>query len=155
MPYVCSERGASFFIMEVKIKRTVEVNVKALEVRAGVRYWKDATINGEEDTEGKIPCRIDDNWCPIIEIETGKIRNWTQGVNADIHYKVCDDGDYYLLDENNEVVLENDGYVPSCLAINDSGYGDYIIMKVDENGMIEDWKFDKSDIIKMMDDEED
>jgi hypothetical protein len=30
--------------------------------------------------------------------------------------------------------------VLDCLAINDRGYGDYIIMTIDENGKIKNWK---------------
>jgi hypothetical protein len=135
--------------MKFKIKKEVEVDVKTLKVRAGVRYYEDATINGVEDTEGDLtPCKEGENWCPIIEIETGIIKNWEQGKTADVHFKVCDDGNYYLLDKNEEVVLEKDGYVPDCLAINSNGYGDYIIMKIDENGIIEDWKFDIDDFIE-------
>lgn len=134
--------------MKVKIKKEVEVTVKTLKVRAGARYWEDATVNGIEDTEGKlIPCREGDNWCPIIDIETGRITNWETGKTADIHYKVCDDGDYHILDENDEEVLHLNGYVPDILAINDNGYGDYIILEINEEGFIKDWKFDISNFI--------
>jgi len=54
---------------------------------------------------------------------------------------------YVIVDENNEQVLHKNGYVPDCLAIEDSGYGDYIIIKVDENGLINNWKFNISDFI--------
>lgn len=134
--------------MKVKIKKEVEVEVKTLHVRAGVRYWEDATVDGIEDNDGKlIPCRVidEEDWLPVIEIETGKIINWKQGVTADIHYKVCDDGDYYLLDENDEEVVHLNGYVPKTLCPEENGYGDYIIMKVDSEGLINNWKFNLSD----------
>jgi hypothetical protein len=133
--------------MKTKIKKEVEVEIKFLKVRAGVRYWEDASVNDIEDEEGDlIPCRNKDNWCPIIDIETGIITNWEQGKKADIHYKVCDDADYYLLDEKYKEVLHKEGYVPECLAIDDNGYGDYIIIKVDENGLINNWKFGTFDV---------
>lgn len=134
--------------MKVKIKKEIEVEIKTLHIRAGVRYWEDATVDGTEDNDGKlIPCRVidEDDWLPVIEIETGKIINWKQGVTADIHYKVCDDGDYYLLDENEEEVLHLNGYVPKTLCPEENGYGDYIIMKVDSEGLINNWKFNLSD----------
>lgn len=135
--------------MKLKIKKEVEVDIKTLHVRAGVRYWEDATVNGVEDEQGDlIPCRDGEDWKPIINIETGQITNWEQGKVADIHYKICDDGDYYLKDEKEEEVLHLEGYVPSVLCINDQGYGDYIIIKVDENGFIEDWKFDLESFIE-------
>lgn len=135
--------------MKLKIKKEVEVDVKTLHVRAGVRYWEDATINGIEDEQGNlIPCRDNDDWKPIINIETGQITNWEQGKTADIHYKVCDDGDYYLKDEKDEEVIHSEGYVPEILCPEENGYGDYIIMKVDENGFIKNWKFDLSNFIE-------
>ena len=133
--------------MKLKINIKVEIDVVYLKVRVGVRYWKTATIDGIEDVEGDlIPCREGDDWCPIIEIESGKIINWDQGKTADIHYKVCDDGDYYLLNQDQNVELEKNGYVLDCLSIDDNGYGDYIILKVDENGLIENWNFSQNDI---------
>lgn len=132
----------------IKKKLKIEVDLKTLHVRAGVRYWKDAKVDGIEDAEGNlIPCREEtfpDDWLPVIELETGKIRNWQQGKTAKIHYKVCDDGDYYLFsDDETKPVLSKSGYVPECLDINHDGYGDYIVMNVDENGIIKDWKFEK------------
>ena len=123
-----------------------EVDIKRLQVDAGVRYWEDATVNGQEDTEGDlIPCREGDSWKPLINVETGVILNWNKGVKADIHYKICDDGRYYLLDADNNTVLsiEND-YVPKCLCPKENGYGDYIIMDVNEDGIIDNWKFSLS-----------
>ena len=67
-------------------------NAKFIEVEAGVRYWEDASINGVEDTDGKVPFRKGDAWCPVIELQTGQVQNWPVGVEANIHYKVCDAG---------------------------------------------------------------
>ncbi len=134
--------------MKVKIKIEKEVEIKTLQVKAGVRYWEDSEVNGEADTENgeNIPCKIGELWSPEIEIETGKILNWKQGVKADIHYKVCDCCGWELKAEDGEVILSaEDGYVPETLAPKDKGYGDYIIMDIDENGMIADWNFDITD----------
>ena len=128
--------------MKATIKVKKEVEIKTLEVKAGVRYWGTAEVNGVDDEMGDlIPCRDDDYWCPIIDIETGIITNWIQGTTAEIHYKVCDDGSYYLKDENNETVLSiEENYVPNILCPKENGYGDYIIMDIDESGQIQDWK---------------
>lgn len=126
--------------MIVKLKIEKEFDVEYLQVNAGVRYWEDATVNDEEDEAGDlIPCRVGDRWKPIININTGIIENWEKGKVAKIHYKICDDGIYYLLDKEKEIVIERDSYVIDSLAINDKGYGDYIIMNVNEDGLIEDW----------------
>lgn len=126
--------------MLVKIQVTRQFDVKILSVEAGVRYWEDATVNGVEDVDGSlIPFRIDDAWCPEIDIETGVVIDWPKGVTANIHYKVCDDGLYHLKDDTGEIVLTKNGYVPSIMCPNGGGYGDYIIMIIDENGKIGDW----------------
>lgn len=122
--------------MKITVKIEKEFDAKFLQVEAGVRYWEDAKVNGVEDEEGYlIPCRVGDDWCPIIELETGKIINWEIGKTADIHYKVCDDGRYILQDENRDHIKTIDGYVISDLTTS----SDYIIFKVDANGIIENW----------------
>jgi len=130
----------------MKIELTVkkEFEVKTLLVEADVRYWEDATVNGVEDENGDlIPCKVGDTWKPIIDLETGLITNWEKGKEANIHYKVCDAGEYWLQDEEGEKIVKAKGYyVPDFLAIDDSGYGDYIIMKVDKDGKINNWRFD-------------
>lgn len=126
--------------MKITLKIEKEFDVKFLQVEAGVRYWEDATVNGIEDEEGDlVPCRVGDDWRPTIELETGKIINWEIGKKADIHYKVCDDGRYTLLDEENKEIITVEDYVISDLAIGESGFGDYIIMQVNEEGIIKDW----------------
>jgi hypothetical protein len=130
--------------MKTKIKIETEVEIESLVVNAGVRYWEDAEVNGVEDTNGDlIPCRLGDIWCPQINIDSGIITNWKQGIKASVHYKICDDGCYYLKDDKGNIVLsiEND-YVPTLLCPVEEGYGDYIIMEIDENGKIADWEPD-------------
>lgn len=116
-----------------------EVDIKTVEVRAHVRHWEDATINGVEDEEGKLtPCREGDLWCPIIDMDSGVIRNWPKGTTASVHFKVCDGGSYFLKDADGNVVLSReDDYVPNELI--PGSYGDYIEMQIDENGKIADW----------------
>ena len=71
-----------------------------LLVSAEVRYWEDAEINGTGDTEDGtlIPLKVGNLWKPSIELETGRVLEWPQGTTADIHYKVCDQGEYWLED---------------------------------------------------------
>ena len=75
----------------------------------------------------------------------GRIRDWPEGVEAYIHYKVCDAGVYTLLDAEGRTLATRDGYVPDLLSPCESGYGDYIIMNIDEKGQIDKWRFDISD----------
>lgn len=136
--------------MKVQITVKKEVDLKLLIVRARVRYWEDSEINGENDTENGdyVPCKVGDVWSPQIEIETGKILNWKQGTTAEIHYKVVDCLGYEIQDQNGEVVLSaGDGYVPDTLCPKTEGYGDYVIMDIDEDGQISDWKFNVEDFV--------
>ena len=127
--------------MKITIKVKKEFEVKYLKAKCGVRYWEDATVNGEEDKDGVlIPCRDGDYWCPIIDIETGLITNWLKGHEASIHYKVCDDGEYSLLDSDMGEIITIADYVPKMLCPKRGGYGDYVIMDVDRDGKIIDWK---------------
>lgn len=124
-------------------------NIKYLGVRAGVRYWEDGEVNGEEDDTDnpRIPFVMESgDWCITVDTETGFIKDWPHGVSARVHYKTCDDNTFYFINHNGTVIGEYDGYVPSCLAIDDSGYGDYIIFHIAANGKIEDWNFTQDDI---------
>ena len=133
--------------MEISIKVEKIVEIKTLEVKANVRYWEDATINGQSNEDGSlVPFKNGELWCPIIDIETGVIKDWPVGTIADIHFKVCDDGSYYLKDENDSIVLSIEkNYVPSIMCTEGNGWGDYIIMKINENGAIQNWQPNISD----------
>lgn len=148
--------------------------VRYLLVDAGVRYYEDATVNGEEDidmyknynVEGafpKMPCveQIQDKptdvihtnhlrWRPMIDVKEGIIVNWRKGTKAHACYKICDDGTYSLLDAQKNVLYEVDSYVPSILSIDDEGYGDYINMVVDENGHIHHWSCTEDDLANIL-----
>jgi len=127
--------------MELKIKQTKTYEVKYLKVIAGVRYWEDACINGERLESGEnVPLKNGENWCPIVDLDAGAVLDWPIGAVADFHFKVCDAGEYYLLDSNMNEVASIDGYVPNGLCHGDSGYGDYIIFSVDKNGLIVNYK---------------
>jgi hypothetical protein len=114
---------------------------KFLIIEAGVRYWEDATVNGAEDTKGDlIPFRCGDEWCPIIELKTGVIQGWPKGTEADVHYKVCDAGQYWLADhEEVRRWKYQDHCVPDILSPEKTGYGDYIILHVFPDGSIRSW----------------
>ena len=135
------------------IEQSVLENLKPkapikLIVKTSVRYWEDSEINGVEDTENgdNIPCKQGDLWCPEINIETGIIENWEIGKTANIHYKVSDCCSWVIQDSNGRVIyFQDDGYVPDTLCPAERGYGDYIIMNIDENGQIDKWRFDIDD----------
>lgn len=147
--------------MKITINKPTDFEAKFLKVDAGVRYWEDAKVNGVRDIDlyesngvGKplMPCVVQikeepnecihsDHYCwkPLIDIETGQIVNWTKGTIANVHYKVCDDFQCKILDADKNVITSYEGYVPDVMCPADEGYGDYIIMDIDENGFIQGW----------------
>lgn len=127
--------------MEIEVTRKEKIAVKFLSAECGVRYWEDATVNGEEDANGElIPMREGDCWKPVIDLETGTIQDWPEGTIASVHYKVCDAGRYTLMDAAMNPVVSIDGYVPKIMCPEDSGYGDYVIMKIDGSGRVNKWE---------------
>lgn len=129
--------------MKIEVNKKKAVEVRYLQAECGVRYWEDAEVNGDEDSDGVlIPCRVKETWSPVIDLENGTIENWPKGVTASVHYKVCDDGIYRLLDADRKKIKEIDGYVPKIMSPGGSGYGDYVIMTIDANGKIDNWSVD-------------
>lgn len=150
--------------MKAAIKTKKEVDVRYLKVDAGVLYWEDSDVNGQEDENmydskgNAIPrmpfaVKVKDKptsniysdhwrWQPTIDVERGCIVDWPKGTTANVHYKVCDDGTYALLDPLKNIIISVDSYVPNCIG----EYGDYIVMNIDEDGSIEDFNFTADDV---------
>jgi hypothetical protein len=79
-----------------------------------------------------------------IDIDTGKVTNWPKNCPTDFHdIKIVDTGNYWLVDDNADLVIGYTGYVPSCLG--GSGYGDYLEFEIDGNSHIVDWSFGQED----------
>lgn len=129
-----------------------------IEVRAEVRYWESATVNGAIDADGTlIPHRSGDIWAPVIRLADGKVMDWPAGVEADVYYKVCDAGTYFLQDADRKRVAEWAGYyVPnSFLCHGDEGYGDYIILKIGGDGLIRGYTVPDVELTCRCDDDDD
>lgn len=118
-----------------------------LKINAGVRYWEDATVNGIEDDAGTMiynESSNSDSW--VVEMEfteqNGRVLRWPEGMEASIHYKVCDAGIYELTMPDGTRYRKS-GYVPSeFLCHGGTGYGDYIILNINGQGFIENYSFD-------------
>jgi hypothetical protein len=127
--------------MKIKLTTTFEQEFTHLLVNARVRYWEDAIVNGAEDRDGSlIPFRYGDIWKPVIDLERGVVCDWPEGMSADIHYKVCDNGEYWLMNEGVIVAKWAGDYVPDLLCYGGCGYGDYIILNIDGTGKIKDYQ---------------
>lgn len=132
--------------MIVNILKAEEVDVAFLGVDAGVRYWDDASIDGQQDDADNpsMPFIEEDRWRIVIDVDMGRIIGWPQGVEASVHYKVCDDGIYELRSREGRIIRRLERiYVPAALCPVEQGYGDYIIMDINADGHIEGWDRDK------------
>lgn len=142
--------------MKVTVKKPVEVEIDKIFVKALVRHPKDAYINtgsGWEDEDNinfKMPFLFKENkqvfWKPLIDVNTGNIINWPKGISAKICYKVVDEFACDLIDSNDSLVFRYDGYVPSFMALDEEGYGDYIYITIENNGHIKGWSFSEADV---------
>lgn len=115
-----------------------------IDVEADVRYWEDAMVDGVVDTEGTlIPGRDGDIWKIRIDLVEGRIESWPEGKSAEICYKVCDQGLYWLSTVDGTRIAKWRGhYVPDGFLSHDGGYdgGDYIVMNVSGDGMIDGYR---------------
>ena len=118
-----------------------QVPVTTLRAEMGVRYWEDGKVNGVEDNDNnpQMPMKKGAVWALDIDLATGKIADWPEGTTAETHYKGCDAGVYKALNPDGDIVAEIDGYVPPTLDPNADGYGDYVILNIDANGIIQGW----------------
>ncbi len=111
-----------------------------IEVEAEVRYWEDARVNGVIDEDGsRIFGREGNLWKVRIDLLDGIVQDWPAGDSAEIHYKVCDQGLYWLTDASgNRLAKWRGHYVPNDFLCHGSeGFGDYIILNVAVGGGIE------------------
>ena len=117
--------------MEVTIKVEKKVEIKKVKVQVAVRY-------DEEDIPNDFPLRTGDIWNAVIDIDAGRVIDWSKGEKGNLEMKICDEGSYYLLDEDDNVVLSlEQDYVPNKLLPGE--YGDYLKLHIDENGLITNW----------------
>lgn len=146
--------------MEKKIKIEKTIDFATAECQIFARYWEDSEINGvEDDAENpKMPCVYEVDhfyygkkqlaWCPIIDLDNGRILNWSKGNVAKMHYKSCDENVVVIKDRDGNEVQDYTGYVPNFLDPYHDGYGDYVIMDIDENGFIKDFDNDLDDMFE-------
>ncbi|MBR1526876.1 MAG: hypothetical protein IJ640_09510 [Prevotella sp.] len=154
--------------VRIEVKQETTMDVRFVKIDAGVRYWEDGEVNGKDDIdlyETKGVCsptmpfaiKVKDaptsniysdhyRWQPIIDIEKGCIVGWPKGTSAKVHYKVCDDGIYYLLAPDYKQLYKIESYVPSFLGEE----GDYIIMDIDKDGNIAKFSCNEDDIKELI-----
>jgi len=141
-------------------------DVKHLKVHCGdfaVEMGYVSEINGNEyddlsDLLNEYPDLMGDDEYDlmlVIDVTNGKVINWPKGNQQDFYdYKICDGGKYVMLDKDNNIINEYEGYVPPCLT-RDDGYGDYFEFEIDESSFIPDWEFTDEDFETLMEENDD
>lgn len=120
--------------MKITIQRPVEVEAHAIRITIPVSDDGDPT-----DMPQDFPLKQTTLWKATIEVDTGRILNWPEGVEAkySMHEKVRDAGIYELLDAHGAGLAIIGDYVPNrCIP---GEFGDYIEMEI-ENGAIKNWR---------------
>lgn len=90
--------------------------------------------------ENKYPLVSKGMWSAIIDLKTHKLLNWKQEYGS-LYFqaKVCDSGTYFLLDKDKKVICKIADYVPNGLIPEADDCGDYIRLRINDDGTIENW----------------
>ena len=84
------------------------------------------------------------DWCPVIDVNEGKVLDWPENFVLSTHFKVCDQGVYVYSnqDESQQIVSTDcdEYYVPNWLDNDGDGYGDYLQIQINGDGTIENWE---------------
>lgn len=79
-------------------------------------------------------------WSGIINLKTHKLLNWKPEYgDLLLQAKVCDSGTYFLLDKDKKVICKIADYVPNGLIPEADDCGDYIRLRINNDGTIENW----------------
>ena len=94
------------------------------------------------------------DWCPVIDVNEGKILDWTPRFCLNAQFKVCEQGVYVYSnqDESQQIVSYDCGeyYVPGWLDEVGDGYGDYLQITINGDGTIKDWDKLKKKLINYL-----
>lgn len=84
-----------------------------------------------------------------IKLDIGKVTRYKEDKQLDLFLKVRDMGTYSLISDNHNFpqLTLFESYVPEILLIN-SHDSDYLDFRIDENGYIVGWNFDKNKAAK-------
>lgn len=114
------------------VKTEIEIDTIIIDIKC--RYVGDGE---DDDVPTNTPMLTGDTWLAVVEIDTGKIKHWPKGKSVNLYSKVCDAGVYTLCSPDGSPVAAIAGYVPHGVVPGD--WGDYVDLKIDENGVITNW----------------
>lgn len=112
-------------------------------VKSQLPCMKEVTFTKKSIWSGKETQETRKDWCPVIDVNEGKILDWTPGFKLGAHFKVCDQGVYvYSSQDESQQIVSTDCdlyYVPDWLDEDGDGCGDYLQITVNGDGTIQDW----------------
>jgi len=119
--------------MKANVVVKKEVDIKKVVVDFCPRYTDEEESSFYHGNE-KLPFFDGERFKIEFDPDTGVVIGWPEGRPVDIFEKICDEGTYTLLDENDEEIASiHQDYVP-CIVPNE--YGDYIALKIDDTGKL-------------------
>ena len=90
--------------------------------------------------ENKYPLVAKGMWSGIINLKTHQLLNWKLEYGTlYLQAKICDSGTYFLLDRGKRVICKIAGYGPKSLVPDSDDCGDYIRLRINSDGTIENW----------------
>ena len=108
----------------------------------------------DELYENEYPLVSKGIWSGIINLKTHKLLNWKPEYGSlYLQAKVCDSGTYFLLDKDKKTICKIADYVPNGLIPEVDYCGDYIRLRINEGGTIENW-FEEPNFSDFMEDSE-
>ena len=164
----CISQNYILISMELTVKKNVDTTGWVLKVFLGniAEWWdeKPFVFDNEEytnidDFERDYPYlvdiqppyyRTDPEWGTktiklCIDLRTGKVLNWPEGIDFDFNdYKLVDTGRYEIHQPSGELQAGYTGYVPGCFSIDERGYGDYLQFHIHDSQIV-GWNFDQDD----------
>lgn len=112
-------------------------------VRSQLPCMKDVTVIHRSMLTDKKTEKTRKDWCPVIDVNEGKVLDWPKDFVLKTHFKVCDQGVYVYsnYDESQQIVSTDvrDYYVPKWLDAIDDGFGDYMYITINGDGTIDKW----------------
>ena len=112
-------------------------------VKSQLPCTKEVIFTKKNIWSGKETQETRKDWCPVIDVNEGKILDWTPGFCLNTYFKVCDQGVYvYSNQDESQQIVSTDCelyYVPNWLDEDGDSYGDYLQITVNGDGTIQDW----------------
>ena len=113
-------------------------------VRSQLPCMKEISYTHHNIWSGRVTSETRQDWCPVIDVNEGKVLDWTPGFVLVTQFKVCDQGIYvYSNQDETEQIVSTDCdeyYVPNWLDNDGDGYGDYLQIRINGDGTIENWE---------------